>query len=138
MTATVTTLQRCFLWFAPSLVTAGFLGVCGEALTGNYVPWAVWIAGSIMVPLVWWSYLSVPRRVSLQGNTLVFETPRANIAVAIDEIRRIDARYWNRGHVIITAGRRMIYVLRGMPNLRAVVEAVLDQHPDTKFVGQLP
>lgn len=138
VTAQATRSQRFFLWLAPATVTAALGGVAIEALVGNYVPVPLWIVGAVMVPLAWWSFLSIPRCVSLDSGILAFHAPRGTFEVAIADIDKIVARKWSCGYVIFFARRQQVFVLRAMPNLGAVAALVSEQHPATLVIGQLP
>jgi hypothetical protein len=136
--ATTTRLQRFFLWAAPAIVTAGYIAVAVLALAGQHVPAVLWLGGGVMVLLAWWSFLSVPRSVLVHGSTLIFVVPRHNFDIAIEDIREIDSREWNRGYIVFSSSRRRVFVLRGMPNLGAVVALVLERNAGTLLKGQSP
>jgi hypothetical protein len=138
MLATTTRLQRLFLWVAPAIVTAGYIAVAVVALMGQHVPVVLWLVGAVMVLLAWWSFLSVPRSVLVRDSRLVFVVPRHNFDMAIEEIRQIDSRKWNRGYVIFSSSRKEVFLLRGMPNLGAVVALVLERNVGTRLKGQTP
>jgi hypothetical protein len=131
-------LQQLFLWLATAVVTAGYVGVAVEALAGQHVPVVLWIFGTVMLPSAWWSFLSVPRSVLVGEGKLIFVVPQRHFDIAITDIREIDAREWNRGYVVFSAGRKKVFVLRGMRDLRAVVALVLERNPGTLLRGQAP
>jgi len=66
-TATTTMRQRIFLWAAPSVITLGLLAfaVLGASdLAWERPFWVIAVPGAVLVMfLVWFSYLSIPRRV---------------------------------------------------------------------------
>jgi hypothetical protein len=136
--ATTTRLQQLFLWLAPAVVTAGYVGVAVEALAGRHVPVALWILGSVMVPMAWWSFLSVPRSVLIDEGKLIFVMPQRHFDIAITDMREIDAREWNSGYVVLSAGRKKVFVLRGMQDLGSVVALVLERNANTLLRGQTP
>ena len=64
--------------------------------------------------------MSIPRRIAVDGADLRLECPMGSITVPIAEVRKVDARAWNRGFVIVTAEHRKIYMLRSTKNLFAI------------------
>jgi len=138
LVASATETQRFFLWLAPSMVTVGFSGVVFEAWSGNYVPIPLWIVSPVMVLVAWWSFLRIPRRVTVDDRALVFDVPGRSFVMTIADITQINARKWNGGCVTVSARRKQIFLPRGMSNLRAVSAAVLERNPAIRLIGQLP
>jgi len=69
---------------------------------------------------------------------LRLERPMGSITVPIAEVRKVDARAWNRGFVIVTAEHRKIYMLRSTKNLFAIVNEIKQQNPSAMVVGNVP
>jgi hypothetical protein len=109
-----------------------------EACYGNYIPIPLWIVSPVMVLVAWWSFLRIPRRVTVGDRALVFDVPGRSFIMAIADITQINARKWNGGYVTVSARRKQIFLLRRMPNLRAVSLAVLEENPAVRLIGQFP
>jgi hypothetical protein len=69
---------------------------------------------------------------------LWLERPIGSISVPIAEIRKVDARAWNRGFVVVTAEHRKIYMLRSTKNLLAIVNEIKQQNRSVMVVGNVP
>jgi hypothetical protein len=138
VTATTNKWQRAFLWLAPSAITLGLLAFAPLAASDPRVPAALWWIGALGVVLAWFSYVSTPRRVVVNGAELALERPIGSISVRISHIHRIDARVWNSGFVIVRAKRRRVLLLRRMPNLFAIVAAITQRNPTVAVVGRVP
>jgi hypothetical protein len=138
ITATTTTLQRVLLWLAPSLVTVALLVFAADAALDSGVPGLPWIPLLLGAPLVWFSYLSVPRRLIVEGTDLILDRPIGKASLPIRNIRRVNARAWNRGFVVISAARRKIFLFRNTRNLAAIVGEIRRQNPAAVVVGEVP
>jgi len=138
VTATTTKRQRAFLWLVPAAITLGVVAFAAAALSDSRVPAPLsWLAAFFVV-FAWFAYLSVPRRVIVNGAEVIFECPIHNVSVPIADIYKIDARAWNRGFVIVRAKRRRAYLLREMPNLFAVVAEIIQRNHTATVVGRVP
>lgn len=138
VTATTTRPQRVLLWLAPALITIAMVGFAAGAASDRRAPAPIWILGVIAIAVGWWSYVSIPRRIAVDGSDLRLDRPLGSITVPIAEIRKVDARGWNRGFVIVTAEHRKIYMLRSTKNLFAVVNEIKQQNPSVMVVGNAP
>lgn len=138
LTATTTRRQRIWLWLVPSMISCAFLVFAASAASDPRVPALQWLIGALGVFLAWFSYLSIPRRVVIDGIDVVFERPIGSISVPILAIHKIDARVWNRGFVILSSQRRKLYVLRHMQNLLTIVAEINQQNPSARVVGRVP
>jgi hypothetical protein len=138
LTATTTRPQRVLLWLAPALITIAMLGFAAAAASDPRAPGPIWILGVLVVAVGWWSYVSIPRRIAVNGSDLLLERPIGSITVPIAEVRKIDARAWNRGFVIVTAENRKIHLLRSTRNLFAIVNEIKQQNPSAMVVGDVP
>jgi hypothetical protein len=138
VTATTTKRQRAFLWLVPSAITLGVVAFAASAPSDARVPAPLWWFAALFVVFAWFAYLSIPRRVVVNGAQLVLERPIHNISVPIADIYKIDARAWNRGFVIVRAKRRRAYLLREMPNLFAVVAEITSRNHTATVVGRVP
>jgi hypothetical protein len=138
LTATTTRPQRVLLWLAPALITIAMLGFTIGAASDPRAPGPLWILGVIIVAVGWWSYASIPRRIALNGAELVLDRPIGSMSVPIAEVRRVDARVWNRGFVTVITQRRKIYLLRSTKNLFAIVAEIKQQNPSVTVVGDVP
>ncbi len=138
LTATTTRLQRTLLWLAPAVTTAGMLGFAFAAASDPRAPGVFWVLGPIAVGIAWWSYVSIPRRLAIDGGALVVERPIGRLSVPIAKIRRVDARVWNRGFVTVATESGKIYLLRGTENLSVVVAEIVRQNPGATVVGNVP
>jgi len=138
VTATTTRPQRVLLWLAPALITIAMVSFAVGAASDPRAPGPIWILGIIAVAMGWWSYVSIPRRIAVDGADLRLERPMGSITVPIAEVRKVDARAWNRGFVIVTAEHRKIYMLRSTKNLFAIVNEIKQQNPSAMVVGNVP
>ena len=138
LTATTTRWQRVWLWLAPSLITLALLAFAASAASDPRAPAPLWLIGVLGVGLAWFSFLSIPRRIVIEGGDLVLERPIGSISVPIAGIGRIDARAWNRGFVIVSAKRRKVFLLRHMRNLFAIVGEITQRNPSATVVGSVP
>lgn len=138
VTATTTRPQRVLLWLAPALITIAMVGFAAGAASDPRAPGANLDTRGYRHRLGWWSYVSIPRRIAVDGSDLRLDRPLGSITVPIAEIRKVDARGWNRGFVIVTAEHRKIYMLRSTKNLFAVVNEIKQQNPSVMVVGNAP
>jgi len=138
LTATTTRPQRVLLWLAPAFITIAMLGFAAAAASDPHAPGPIWILGVIVAAVGWWSYVSIPRRISVNGTDLLLERPIGSITVPIAEVRKVDARPWNRGFVTVTSENRKIYLLRGTRNLFAIINEIKQQNPSAMVVGAVP
>jgi tellurite resistance protein TehA-like permease len=125
------------LWLTPLLVPVLALWFARVAPSDPSVRGPIWIFCVVVTVGAWWSYLSVPRTVIINGADLVFERPIGKSQLVIGEIRSIDARAWNRGFVVINARRRKIFLLQGTKNLSAIVTGIRQQKPSVTIIGKM-
>lgn len=109
VTATTTRPQRVLLWLAPALITIAMVGFAAGAASDPRAPAPIWILGVIAIAVGWWSYVSIPRRIAVDGSDLRLDRPLGSITVPIAEIRKVDARGWNRGFVIVRRAPQDLY-----------------------------
>jgi len=137
LTVTTTKSQRVLLWLVPSLVT-GTLVVFVPATASARQAWVGWIPGVLGVGVAWFAYVSIPRRIAVNGAQLVIQRPIGSISVPIVDIRSVNASPWNRGLVTITAKKRKIFLLRSTRNLFAIVAEIKHQNPSVVVIGEVP
>ena len=138
LTATTTKSQNILLWFAPSLFTVALLVVAIVTASHPRAPLPGWIPGIVGLAMAWFAYVSVPRRITVNGERLILERPIGNISIPIVEVRRVNASQWNRGFVIVAAKKRRIFLLRNTRNLFAIVVEIKRQNPSAVVIGDVP
>lgn len=136
--ARATLSQRIFLRAVPLAMTAVFLWASWVAIARDSVPPLVLLMQGLLTALAWYGYLRVPREMSLDDRTLVCTRPAGRLVVAVEEIRRLDVREWDRGFVVITTTRGRIHALRRMPGLAALVTRTAAMNSSVSIRGQLP
>jgi hypothetical protein len=113
------------LWLAPCVTTLVLLAFAAAAAVDARVP-APWLVVSVLgVVLAWFSYLSIPRRVTIDGADVVLDRPIGSVSLPISEIHGIDARAWNRRFVTVHTRRRRVFLLRNMPDLATVILEII-------------
>jgi hypothetical protein len=113
------------------------MGAAASAASNPWVPALLWLIGALGVFLAWSSYLSIPRRVVINGADVVFERPIGTLSMPILAILHIDVRAWNRGFVVLSTQRRKLYLLRHMPDLFTIVADITQHNPSTIVVGRI-
>ncbi len=136
MTATVTLGQRILLWGVPSLVTVAggywFLTLPESGSRQLLVILALLIAAG-----TWHQYLSIPRRITLQGDTLRCERALKAASVPLASIREIHASPWQRGFARLFADDDRITCLQRTPGLRELLAEIVRRHPQITVKGDL-
>jgi hypothetical protein len=130
--------QRWFLWLVPVAVTLffGFLEV--RAASDPQLPMVARVVFAVLVAVAWLSYLSIPRRIKIDGADMVLERPIGRDQLRIADVTKVDSRKWNRWFVTIRTKRGTIHLFRDMPNVSALVSEIARQNPTTKLLGPLP
>ena len=131
MRSTVTTIQRLIL-LAPVLLTLALLPVLAVS-----APWGVTLLWLFLVGLSWYSYLSIPHVALLKEGILHCERPMGRLQIPTRDIRKIDARRWNRGFASVSAQGRTTIFLRAMPGLLEMLVAIVAERGDIVVQGDL-
>lgn len=121
------------IFLLPSLITIGWITA---ALKG--LPAVVAILGFIFVVLAWYGYLTIPFEFELNAeNTIQFSAVLRKVTVQVSDVREIDARPWNRGMVTFRVPQGPLFLFRGMPKLKNLIEKVKDINPSVQVRGSL-
>jgi hypothetical protein len=91
----------------------------------------------LLVGLVWYSHLRIPRVVVLRDNILRCQRPIGSVEISLSDIQEIDCRRWNRGLAAIPTRRQHISFLRAMPGLFDILSTIATEHPGLTVRGKL-
>jgi len=123
--------RHTLIFLLPTLITIGWITATLKGL-----PAVVAALGGIFVLLSWYGYLTIPYEFELKTeNSIQFSAVLRKITVQVSDVREINARPWNRGMVTFRLPHGPIYLFRGMPKLKDLIDKVKDGNPSVQVRG---